>query len=158
MKEQYIKQVEKALHVPCKAKREIVRDLNEIFASAAEHGETEQQVVQRLGAPREFADCAAEPFGVDNSSLRKRKGFILSLSLSLSSFAITAAAFALCAAAKAHALPAGVIGQADAMTNIQVEGAFAFDASRIFLAAGIISAVLAVIQMIRTVRDSRRYV
>ena len=139
MKEQYIKQVEKALHVPCKAKREIVRDLNEIFAS---------------GAPREFADCAAEPFGVDNSSLRKRKGFILSLS----SFAITAAAFALCAAAKAHALPAGVIGQADAMTNIQVEGAFAFDASRIFLAAGIISAVLAVIQMIRTVRDSRRYV
>ena len=44
------------------------------------------------------------------------------------------------------------------MTNIQVEGAFAFDASRIFLAAGIISAVLAVIQMIRTVRDSRRYV
>lgn len=47
MKEQYIKQVEKALHVPCKAKREIVRDLNEIFASAAEHGETEQQVVQR---------------------------------------------------------------------------------------------------------------
>ena len=64
----------------------------------------------------------------------------------------------LCAAAKAHALPAGVIGQADAMTNIQVEGAFAFDASRIFLAAGIISAVLAVIQMIRTVRDSRRYV
>lgn len=76
MKEQYIKQVEKALHVPCKAKREIVRDLNEIFASAAEHGETERQVMQRLGAPREFADRAAEPFGVDNSSLRKRKGFI----------------------------------------------------------------------------------
>ncbi len=154
MKEQYIKQVERALHLPCKAKREIVRDLNEIFASAAEHGETEQQVMQRLGAPREFADRAAEPFGVDNSILRKRKGFILSLS----SFAVSAAAFALCAAAKAHALPAGAIGQADAMTNIQVEGAFAFDASQIFLAAGIISAVLAVIQMIRTVRDSRRYV
>lgn len=31
MKEQYIKQVERALHVPCKAKREIVRDLNEIL-------------------------------------------------------------------------------------------------------------------------------
>ena len=77
MKEQYIKQVEKALHVPCKAKREIVRDLNEIFASAAEHGETEQQVVQRLVAPREFADCAAEPFGDHRSrvcALCCRKG------------------------------------------------------------------------------------
>ena len=47
MKEQYIKQVEKELHLSRKAKADIVRDLNEIFASAAEHGETEQQVITR---------------------------------------------------------------------------------------------------------------
>lgn len=43
MKEQYIKQVEKELSLPHKAKKEVVRDLNEVFASALEHGETEQQ-------------------------------------------------------------------------------------------------------------------
>ena len=45
MKEQYIKQVEKELSLTRKAKKEVVRDLNEVFASALEHGETEQQVV-----------------------------------------------------------------------------------------------------------------
>ena len=45
MKEQYIKQVEKELSLTRKAKKEVVRDLNEVFASALEHGETEQQVI-----------------------------------------------------------------------------------------------------------------
>ena len=49
MKEQYIKQVEKELFLPHKVKKEIMRDLNEVFSSALEHGETEQQVIQRLG-------------------------------------------------------------------------------------------------------------
>ena len=56
MKEQYMKQVEKELNLSRKAKAEVVRDLNEIFASAAEHGETEQQVIERLGTPKAFAD------------------------------------------------------------------------------------------------------
>ena len=49
MKEQYIKQVEKELSLTRKAKKEVVRDLNEVFASALEHGETEQQVIERKG-------------------------------------------------------------------------------------------------------------
>ena len=76
MKEQYIKQVEKELSLPHKAKKEVVRDLNEVFASALEHGETEQQVIQRLGTPKEFADSTAEQFGIDNASSKKRKGII----------------------------------------------------------------------------------
>ena len=52
MKEQYIKQVEKELNLSRKAKTEVVRDLNEIFASATEHGETEQQVIERLDTKR----------------------------------------------------------------------------------------------------------
>ena len=52
MKEQYIKQVEKELSLTRKAKKEVVRDLNEVFASALEHGETEQQVIERLGTPK----------------------------------------------------------------------------------------------------------
>ena len=60
MKEQYIKQVEKELSLPRKMKKEVVRDLNEVFASAMEHGETEQQIIQRLGTPKEFADRTAD--------------------------------------------------------------------------------------------------
>ena len=56
MKEQYIKQVEKELCLPRNEKKEVVRDLNEVFASALEHGETEQQVIERLGTPKEFAE------------------------------------------------------------------------------------------------------
>ena len=54
MKEQYIKQVEKELSLPRKMKKEVVRDLNEVFASAMEHGETEQQIIQRLGTPKDL--------------------------------------------------------------------------------------------------------
>lgn len=67
MKEQYIKQGEKELSLPRKMKKEVVRDLNEVFASAMEHGETEQQIIQRLGTPKEFADSTAEQFGIDNT-------------------------------------------------------------------------------------------
>ena len=65
MKEQYIKQVEKELSLTRKAKKEVVRDLNEVFASALEHGETEQQVIERLGTPKEFAENTAEQLGID---------------------------------------------------------------------------------------------
>ena len=75
MKEQYIRQVEKELNLSRKVKTEVVRDLNEIFNSAVEHGETEQQVIERLGTPEEFANSTAEQFGIDNSVPKKRKFF-----------------------------------------------------------------------------------
>jgi len=96
MKEQYIKQVEKELNLSRKAKTEVVRDLNEIFASATEHGETEQQVIERLGTPKEFADSTAEQFGIDNSAPRKRKGIISSVT----SLVVAVVAFVIYATAK----------------------------------------------------------
>ena len=82
MKEQYIKQVEKELSLPRKMKKEVVRDLNEVFASAMEHGETEQQIIQRLGTPKEFADSTAEQFGIDNTKSKKgTASFLLLLRL-----------------------------------------------------------------------------
>ena len=152
MKEQYIKQVEKELHLSRKAKAEVVRDLNEIFASAVEHGETEQQVIERLGTPKEFADSTAEQFGVDNAASQKRKGIVSSVTALL----IAVAAFVIYATTKSGKVPDGAIGQADAMTNIQVEGAFPFDASQIILLVGLIAAAFAVIQIVRTVRNTRR--
>ena len=95
MKEQYIKQVEKELSLPRKMKKEVVRDLNEVFASAMEHGETEQQIIQRLGTPKEFADSTAEQFGIDNTKSKKRNGIISTLDISQILLAIGFAATAI---------------------------------------------------------------
>jgi len=152
MKEQYIKQVKKELNLSRTAKKEVLRDLNEIFVSALEHGETEQQVIERLGTPKEFSDSTAQQFGIDNSAPRKRKGIISSVI----ALVVAAVAFVIYATAKSNKVPDGAIGQADAMTHIQVEGAFAFDVSQIILAVGIIAVVFAIIQIVRTTRNNRR--
>ena len=150
MKKQYIRQVRKDLHIPRSAKTEVVRDLQEIFASAAEHGESEQQVAERLGTPREFADRTAEQFGFDPAA-RRRRNRLLQIAISLA----VAAAFALYAAAAAQRVPPGAIGQADAMTNIRVEGA-GFDVTLLLLAAGILAAAFAILQLVRAARSGRR--
>ena len=116
MKEQYIKQVEKELSLPRKMKKEVVRDLNEVFASAMEHGETEQQIIQRWGR-KEFADSTAEQFGIDNTKSKKRNGIISTLA----ALVIAAAAFSVYAVTQSGKVPEGAIGQADATTNIQIE-------------------------------------
>ena len=145
MKEQYIKQVEKELSLTRKAKKEVVRDLNEVFASALEH-------VERLGTPKEFAENTAEQLGIDSAAPQKRKGIISSVA----ALVVAVAAFVIYATTQSGKVPDGAIGQADAMTNIQVEGAFGFDASQIILAVGVIAVTIAIIQIIRTVRKNRR--
>lgn len=142
MKKQYIRQVRKDLHIPRSAKTEVVRDLQEIFASAAEHGESEQQVAERLGTPREFADRTAEQFGFDPAA-RRRRNRLIQIAISLA------------AAAAAQRVPPGAIGQADAMTNIRVEGA-GFDVTLLLLAAGILAAAFAILQLVRAARSGRR--
>ena len=148
----FIKQVEKELSLTRKAKKEVVRDLNEVFASALEHGETEQQVIERLGTPKEFAENTAEQLGIDSAAPQKRKGIISSVA----ALVVAVAAFVIYATTQSGKVPDGAIGQADAMTNILVEGAFGFDASQIILAVGVIAVTIAIIQIIRTVRKNRR--
>ena len=152
MKEQYIKQVEKELSLPRKMKKEVVRDLNEVFASAMEHGETEQQIIQRLGTPKEFADSTAEQFGIDNTKSKKRNGIISALA----AFVMAAAAFSVYAVAQSGKVPEGAIGQADVATNIQIEGAFVFDISQILLAIGFAATAIAFLFIIRTIHENRR--
>ncbi len=47
-------------------------------------------------------------------------------------------------------------GQADATTNIQIEGAFAFDISQILLAIGFAATAIALLLIIRTIHKNRR--
>lgn len=152
MKEEYIKQVEKELFLPRKAKKEVMRDLNEAFASALEHGETEQQVIQRLGTPKEFADSTAEQFGIDNTSSKKHKGIISALVALI----IAAIAFSIYAVTQLGKVSEGTIGQANATTNIQIQGALGIDVSQITLAVGFAAAIIAILLIIRTIRKNRR--
>ncbi|MCI8600644.1 MAG: DUF1700 domain-containing protein [Oscillospiraceae bacterium] len=142
MKEQYLRQTAKALHLPRKAKQEILRDLAEIFDSALEHGETEAQVVKRLGNPAEFADDAAKQLGFDNHASAKRR-HIFAIALSL---IVAAIAFGIYAAARMNKAPKGVIGQADAMTHILVVGSI--DVSGVLLVIGLLAAAAAVLLLI----------
>ena len=53
MRETYLRQVGRLL--PRRLRRDVLRDLGEQFDMAAEHGETAEDVIARLGTPEEFA-------------------------------------------------------------------------------------------------------
>ena len=91
-------------------------------------------------------------FGIDNTKSKKRNGIISALA----AFVMAAAAFSVYAVAQSGKVPEGAIGQADAATNIQIEGAFAFDISQILLAIGFAATAIAVLFIIRTIHENRR--
>lgn len=137
MKENYIKQVKRALHAPRKRKNEIVRDLNEMFAAAREHGESEAQLTARLGTPEEFARSMEAQLGITRT--RRRNAAIAAALLAV----IAAAALILRAVARTDRPPEGVIGGADAMTSILVVSSIGFDIDDALLILAIIAALAA---------------
>lgn len=114
MKEQYISQVLRAL--PRSRRAAVRRDLEEIFSGAQARGESEAQVLERLGPPADFARGAAP-------ATRPRRGNAIG-------FALCSAAAVLILGASAAAqigrsrFPADAIGGAEGMTGIRVEGSF----------------------------------
>ena len=154
MKERYIKQVKKefGLCLSRKKRNEIIRDLNEIFASALEHGETEQQVIERLGTPNDFVKNTIDQFDANNTAPKRKRGIISSAIFLL----VAVVAFSIFTIAQFWKAPNNAIGAADAMTNIQVEGAFGIDIAKMMLVIGLVAIVIAIIQIIRTLNNSRR--
>lgn len=108
MREQYIKQVKKELAVPRKLKNEVLRDLNEAFDSATEHGETEEQVIDRLGTPKDFAENVEETAGFNRAKHQKRRKKLIGICCSCG---IAIFCFAAALIARNSALPDNVIGQ-----------------------------------------------
>lgn len=147
MREKYIKQVKKELMLSGKRKAEIVRDLQEAFASASEHGETDRQVIERLGAPEDFVASIHEQFGINSEDVKKRQkrlhiGIILIAAL---------VAFTMSAVIHFSRIPSYVIGQADAMTSIQVSGA-GIELDVLFVIFGLIAALVTVILIVKYFR------
>ena len=101
---------------------------------------------------REFSDSTAEQFGIDNTISKKRKAIISVIV----AFVIAAVAFSIGAVTRFEKVPKGAIGQADAMTNIHIDGTFSLDISQVILAVGSVAAVIAVLLIIRIIRENRR--
>ena len=139
MKQQYIRQVKKALNLPREQKAEVLRDLDEAFASALEHGETERQVIERLGTPDEFADSIHEQLGIACPDRRGRKRRICIALTAL----VSAIAFAIAFFMRAERPAQNIIGQADAMTNMQIVGS-GVDMFWVMIALGCIALAAAI--------------
>lgn len=148
MKQRYIKQVSKKLTVPAARKREIIRDLEEAFASALENNETEQQLIERLGPPEEFAASMGKQ-GLHSVKKANMVGVVISVVIAVFSFTIYAVTIA-------QQSPNSAIGQADAMTNIQVASDFAIDMPHIILLIGIIALVGATVNVASIIIKKRR--
>ncbi|HIY26785.1 MAG TPA: DUF1700 domain-containing protein [Candidatus Acutalibacter pullistercoris] len=135
MKQEYIHQVGRALPLPGKQKREVLRDLEEIFASAGEHGESEAQVLDRLGSPEEYAK---EVLAQTGYAPRPEKA---ALGLALSTL-VCGVCLALFLWSQSGRLPENAIGGAAGSTNIQVMGGT--DLSPLLLVAAAVGLVCAV--------------
>lgn len=148
MKDKYIREVEKLLPLPSRAKKEVLRDLNEIFESASEHGESEKQVIQRLGSPEEFIRNLNEQIDLENFSRehQRKKSLLMILCI----FMVSVVCFGIYAVLKAMDITRaiGIIGGADGPTAIFVTSSGP-DFQLIAILLGGILLVTAIVLLIR---------
>ena len=152
MRELYIKQVKKELAVSRKLKHEVLRDLNEAFDSAAEHGEAEEQVIDRLGTPKDFVESVEETAGFNQAQHRKRRIKLIAIccSCGIAIFCLIVALIA-----RNSTLSDNVIGQADAMTTITTNHSFSFDIFSVLLIIGFAFTILTVILIADLIRKKK---
>ena len=148
MKEKYIQEVKKRLCVPRKQRDEILRDLLEAFESAAEHGQTDAELIERLGTPQSYADNIHEQLGLPTSKKRKKVGKLQIGGALIAAAAAFGAGFLI---RMLRSFPEDAIGQADAATSIQVVGP-AVDPSLLLFLLGAAALVLAAIFAVRYLR------
>lgn len=144
MRRRYIRRVERALRLSDEEKHEIIRDLQEIFTSAAEHGETEEQVIARLGSPKEYVHQIHEQLGKMEEIRQRRKARIqIGILWLLAALLFLAGGIPLYLRTPAH-----VIGQANAMTQIQVSGSW-MDPAWILMLIGVLTLAAGIYLWIR---------
>lgn len=119
-KEKYIKSVKRKLNVPYDLKASVLEELREAFDSAKEHGESENDLINRLGTPKEFVNDVIKNADLTDEQkkfIKQRKNIIKVII----AFIIAAAAFTGYYIYKRMSM-GNVIGYANSSTNIQVIG------------------------------------
>lgn len=150
MKEKYIKKVKKSLSLPNKHKKEIIRDLEEIFSAAAENDETEKEVAARLGSPSDYVTNIEEQLRIDGSSKKRNKillFYAITGVLSVLSLAIYFSAIA-------SRPPENAIGFAQSSTNITIEGKINF--IFLFLIIGVIALCTSLFGIFKIMKTRRK--
>ena len=92
MRKGYIRKVKRLLPLTGKRKSAVIGDLSEIFDIAAENGETEQDVINRIGSPEEYVNDVCEGFGISNLN-RKVFEWIKILSITIAILVAAAVIF-----------------------------------------------------------------
>lgn len=119
-KEKYIKSVKRKLNVPDDLKTSVLEELMEAFDSAKEHGESENDLINRLGTPKEFVNDVIKNADLTDEQkkyIKQRKNIIKVII----AFIIAAAAFMGYYIYQRMSM-GNVIGYANSSTNIQVIG------------------------------------
>ena len=150
---QYIHRVRRALTAPRATRDTILRDLQEIFASAAEHGQSEAEVIDRLGPPVDFARAAEEQLGVDRPRRLRRRMLLCTLPAAALS-ALFLALFGLFRSFPPHS-SVGVIGGADGPTANYVTSAPSSPAAPALLLLALLCAVFAILSFLLYLRKHR---
>lgn len=154
MTKRYISRVRRKLTLPHGKKKEVMRDLEDIFATAAARGESEAETISRLGAPDEYVKETEAAFGVDGARLRRKR--LAAVAFAFAFVAVVAFAFGVVAGCGVQRIPEGAIGYAEAMTDIEVEGE-GFDVYPAALGAGAVAACAAIaLGVAATVTRKRR--
>lgn len=119
-KEKYIKSVKRKLNVPDDLKTSVLEELREAFDSAKEHGESENDLINRLGTPKEFVNDViknADLTDEQKKCIKQRKNIIKVII----AFIIAAVVFTGYYIYQRMSM-GNVIGYANGSTNIQVIG------------------------------------
>lgn len=119
-KEKYIKSVKRKLNVPYDLKASVLKELMEAFDSAKEHGESENDLINRLGTPKEFVNDVIKNADLTDEQkkyIKQRKNIIKVII----AFIIADAAFTGYYIYQRMSM-GNVIGYANGSTNIQVIG------------------------------------
>lgn len=117
-KEKYIKAVKRKLNVPDDLKNSVLEELREAFDSAKEHSESENDLINRLGTPKEFVNDVirnADLTDEQKKCIKQRSNIIKAII----AFIIAAAAFTGYYIYQRISM-GNVIGYANGSTNIQV--------------------------------------
>lgn len=147
MKDQYIMQVRKMLSISQKMKHEIIRDLEEIFASAREHEESDQEVIDRLGSPQDYVESIQAQLEIRPRSIKKNllPVYIASF-IGILFLVIFAISFIVRTKTK------GIIGQAVSTTSIVLNTSLYSWLPIMLLALGIMIMIAVLIRIIKTTK------
>lgn len=136
-RKKYLKQVSRRLYLPGEIKQAVLAGLRESFDSAAEHGETDAALIERLGTPKAFVNDvlqSAELTDDQRKNIRRERALRISAIVLFVLALITAGLIAARAVAEAI-FESTVIGYSDGPTEIMVTGGFAPLLPLIFLTA-----------------------